>query len=193
MTKTATVNYKPSKADVTDKITASYKNKELVSKEFYIAPQIDFTWTLPNIFYLDEEEDCSFTPVLNGVTIIGATNFSIEDNLGNVVYKSTSQTLKPSTSGVFKVTPVESQKATGISFTISFELHDVEYTFTSETRPVQDESEGDYTLSVQEGKLVYDTEGHVVMSSDTTGIQVGETINFTSEQGLKADGKLQES
>lgn len=192
MTKTATVNYKPSKADINDKITASYKNKELISKEFYIAPQIDFTWTLPNIFYIDDEEDCRFTPVFNGVTKVNVSNFSIEDNMGTVVYTSPSQVLDKDKSTIFKVTPVESQEATGISFTISFELHDVDYTFTSETRPVQDESEGDYSLSVQEGKLVYNTLGHVVLSSDTTGIKAGETINFTSEQGLKADGKLEE-
>lgn len=193
MVKTATVVYKPTKADVTDTITASYNSKNLISKEFYIAPLITFKWDYPTMFYADEKTNCGVIHFVSNVTRVTVTNFKIVDEKDTVVLESESQTLVNADGIDFDYTASASQKDTGVTFKISFTLKDYSFEYTIDTIPVHDKSEGDYNLTVKEGKLVYNTEGHVVLSSDNTGIGVGETINFTSEQGLNVEGKMEES
>ena len=193
MVKTATVVYKPTKANVTDKITASYNSKELISKEFYIAPLVRFKWDFPQIFYIDEKTNCGVVHFVTNVSPVTVNNFKIVDEKDTVVLENATQTLVNADGIDFDYTASASQKDTGVTFKISFTLQDYSFEFTLDTIPVHDRTEGDYNLTITEGKLVYNTEGHVVLSSDNTEIATGETISFTSDQGLKADGKLEES
>lgn len=192
-TKTAKVKYTPNVANVTDKITASYQGKELISKEFYIAPIVTFKPYGSPTLYVGYEDTITIGIIMEGSEdTLTLTNFKIVDNLNKTVYSANSYEAIYGDTISFKYTPSSSQVETGVQFTISYNLGG--YTFTEKTTTYAVYSTtGDYQLTIEEGKLEYATEGTVVLSSDNTGIETGKTINFTSTKGLNKSSNLEES
>ena len=192
-TKTAKVKYTPEKCNVTDKITASYQGKELISKEFYIAPTISFKFFGIAALYVGYEDKVNIGTLVGGTgDTLTVSNFKIVDNLNNTVYSEDSHEVFEGDNISFKYTPVDSQVTIGAQFTVSYNLGGYAFTQQLTVIPVY-ATTGDYQLTIQEGKLEYDQESTVVLSSDNTGIATGKTITFTSEQGLSADVQLEES
>lgn len=195
VTKTAKVKYTPTVANVTDKITATYKNKVLISKEFYIAPiiaptvlitalYVNDTINIPLYLHIDPSSSVSSS--------IKVTNLKIVDNLGKTLLSKTSYDIIDGDNVSFDYTPLSSQVKTGVQFTLTYNLGG--YTFTEKTNVIAVyATTGDYQLTVEEGKLNIGDESTIVLSSDNTTIETGETINFTSEKGLSANSTLEES
>ena len=197
VTKTAKVTYKPTTGHVTDTITVKWGDKELISKEFYIAPIITFAPHEGTLLYVDEKTIIHIIPSVKGDTStnnVTVTNFKVVDNLGSTVLSEESLVIHPSGQTVVSIeyTPVSSQVDTGVQFTISYELGGYNFSYTVSTIPVYSTT-GTYSLTAEEGQVVYDTDSTIVLSSDDTKIPTGETITFTSTEGLNATDTLKEN
>ena len=190
LTKTATVPYTPMKGDVTDTITASYKGKNLISKEFYISPDFECIITPDDSFYMDEQNHfyISIKPLGVEDSII-ISRYDIIDNHEVEV----SYAVRRAVPSVFEAycTPTKDYLNTGISFTVKILYKEVTYTWTSQVYPVLTD-EGAYDLNIKEGKLEYGTEAHVQVLTDSTMIPTGSSILFESTYGLNAEGKMED-
>ena len=193
VTKTAKVTYKPTTRNVTDTITVKWGDKELISKEFYIAPLITWTPAEGTLLYVNEKTRINILTNWEGGDIT-LTNFKVVDNLGSTVLSQDSIVIGGATQVVIYIdyTPVSSQVDTGVQFTISYELGGYNFSYTVPTIPVYSTT-GTYSLTAEEGSVVYDTDSTIVLSSDDTNIPTGETITFTSTEGLNATDTLKEN
>ena len=195
MVRSATVTYTPSKCDVTDTIRVLYKNNELTSKDVFIAPLFTIDWFKPKTDYIvGSSAEVGFKFKVNGVSQATITDVKCEDNIGQLGASWASLTF-PS-SGLTEsvgVIPIESQVESGLQWIVTFTYKDYIYEFRSEVYTVQPEKVELYDLNISEGNLMYNSEGHVVLTGENSKIDSGETINFRSSEGLSADGKWENS
>ena len=195
MVRSATVTYTPSKCDVTDTIRVLYKNNELTSKDVFIAPLFTIDWFKPKTDYIvGSSAEVGFKFKVNGVSQATITDVKCEDNIGQLGASWASLTF-PS-SGLTEsvgVIPIESQVESGLQWIVTFTYKDYIYEFRSEVYTVQPEKVELYDLNIGEGNLMYNSEGHVVLTGENSKIDSGETINFRSSEGLSADGKWENS
>ena len=188
--KKANVKYTPNIGNVTDTINASYKNTVLVSKHFYIAPLFTWSWDLPEVFYISEQAAVKVTPTLGGCDTLDVTNLKIVDSAGTTLVDEASYTLTSETAIPFNYEPDASM--TSVKFTLTFNLQDTNYSYDSDSVPVEKRS-ASYDLDITNPPLTYSQENTVELIATATEIETGATINFTSDYGLKASGTLEET
>lgn len=196
MVRSATVTYTPTKCDVTDTIRVLYKDCEITSKDIFIAPLFTLKWFEPKRDYIvGSGAEVGFKFNANGVSQATITDVKCKDNIGQLGASWDSLTFSTPT-GIFEsvgVYPVESQVETGLQWIVTFTYKDYIYEFKTKFYPVQPEKAAVYDLNIGEGNLMYNSEGHVILSGEDSRIDSGETINFKSSEGLSADGKWEDS
>jgi hypothetical protein len=186
--KTAKVAYTPSVADVTDTITASCEGTTLISKEFYIAPNLTWKWTnLPSTFHIGEKATVEINPTLDGADAVQVTNIIVTDDTGTQLLNMPTRTIRTGETLSYDYTP---SNVVSVSFTITYMLNNYSFSEKSVTVPVA--TQEDYKLIIEDGKLVKGQASNVVLQSENTTLATGSTIEFTSTEGLKASGKLEE-
>lgn len=186
--KTAKVAYTPSVADVTDTITVSYKGTKLISKDFYIAPNLTWKWTnLPSTFHIGQKTSLEITPTLDGANAVQVKNIIITDDTGTQLLNVATKAIKTGEKLSYDYTP---SNVVSVSFTITYMLNNYSFSEKSITVPVA--TTEDYKLIVEDGKLVKGHASNIVLQSENTTLATGSTIEFTSTKGLKATGKLEE-
>lgn len=190
MTKTATVTYTPSKGDVTDTITASYKNKELISKDFYISPTFECNITPDtDSFYVGQQNHFFINIKPQGVeNTIQISRYDIIDNHDVTVSYGVRRGV-PSVFEAYSI-PTNNYLSTGISFTVKIQYKDIIHTWTSKNYSVTEI--GSHDLNVKEGKLEYNTEAHVQLLTESNYIPTGSSVLFKSTYGLDAEGKMED-
>ena len=186
--KTAKVAYTPSVADVTDTITVSYKGTKLISKDFYIAPNLTWKWTnLPSTFHIGEKTSVTVSPTLDGADAVQIKNIIITDDTGTQLLNIPTKAIKTGEAIAYDYTP---SKAGNVSFTITYMLNNYSFSEKSITVPIA--TQEDYKLIIENGKLVKGQASNIVLQSESTTLATGSNIEFTSTKGLKATGKLEE-
>lgn len=192
MTKTAKVTYNPDKGNVTDTITVNWGSKTLISKDFYIAPHITWGWVCSDLHVGDKSSAVLSVKMIGTTDTVELNEFKIVDNLNNTIREGAVTIQSETTSFSFEYTPVASQVATGVQLTISYELGGYNFIHKTATYPVYTTT-GTYQLTAEEGKLSAYDDSTIVLSSEDSTISAGETITFTSTQGLNAEDTLKEN